>query len=360
MIEAYMQHQFYLHGRESWDAMLAALKNARHTIDLEQYIFADDAVGAEFLDVIRERAATGVKVRLLFDTVGSWFIYNSFLPRILRAAGIEIRFFNPISPWRIGSFFAWFFRDHRKILVIDDEIGFTGGIGIRDDMATWRDTNVQVSGPIVAEMKYAFEEMWAQAVNNDLISRLKKARRYVRGFHFLTNAPYWKKRFLYQNFIDAIRSARSTVYLTTPYFIPDRRLRRVLRLACRRGVDVRVLVPKISNEALVGYAGHSYYRELFESGIRIFQYDKEFLHAKTAVIDTEWATVGSFNLDSLSFLYNYEANIVSTEQEMIDALYAHFVEDINVSTEINPREWQNRSWIEKVREFFIVPFRRFL
>lgn len=354
------EQYFYLHGQETWDAMLTALKNATVSIDLEQYIFANDVIGQKFLEVIRERRAAGVKVRILVDTVGSWFLYNSFMPRTLRGEGIEVRFFNPISPWRIGSIFSWFFRDHRKLLIVDNVLAFTGGIGIRDDMASWRDTNVAVSGPIVAEMKHAFEEMWQQTQNKDLMSRIKNARRYVRGFHFLTNAPYWKKRFLYQNIIDAVRNARSSVCLTTPYFIPDRRLRRVLRLARRRGVDVRVLVPKITNRALVGYAGHSYYEKLFKSGVRIFQYTGEFLHAKTAVVDDEWATVGSFNLDSLSFLYNYEANIVSTEKSVVDILRDHFFADLKNAEEINPREWHNRAFSEKVWERLILPLRRFL
>lgn len=340
--------------------MLSTIRNARTTIDIEQFIFSNDIIGKEFIAALRERRKAGVRVRLLLDTVGSFGLFRSTVPDELRAEGFEIRFFNVIKLWRIGNASSWFFRDHRKILIVDNTIAFTGGSGIRDDMAHWRDTDVRVTGQVVQEIKYAFEHMWAQAIRKDFLSRMRQARRAVRGFHFITNAPYWKRRFLYESLIDAIRSARSYIYLTTPYFVPDRRLRRVLRLARKRGVDVRVLVPDIPNEPFVSRASHSHYEELLATGVRIFHYKKEFIHAKTAVIDGEWSTLGSFNLDSLSFFYNYEANIVSLEKHAAESIRSHFINDLTHAEEILPEIWAQRPLSQKIKEFLIIPFRRFV
>lgn len=340
--------------------MLAAITQARVSIDLEQYILSNDDVGREFIDTLRERARAGVRVRVLCDTVGSWFLYNSPLPKMMRADGIEIRFFNIVSPWRIGSFLSWFFRDHRKILIVDKTIGFTGGIGIQDNMHSWRDTNIKVSGKVVEEMSVAFQEMWEQAINNDLISRIKRAAFNMRGVHFITNAPYWNKHFLYKNFIEAIRNAQSHIYLTTPYFVPSAKFRRALELARRRKVDVRILVPKHSNEPFVTRASHSYYDELLRYGVKIYHYDEPFLHAKTAVIDDTWATVGSFNLDSLSFLYNYEGNVVSGEKPFVERVKKDFLEDIQHSEEVRPDAWAQRGVLAQIQEKMVVPLRRFL
>lgn len=353
--------RFFLTGKDAWEAMFHACSVAKKSIDLEQYIITDDRISTRLIEILRERARSGVKVRVLVDTVGSWNLYTSPFPKIMRRDGIEVRFFNIVSPWRITNFSSWFFRDHRKILVVDKEVGFTGGVGIRDDMTNWRDTHVEVRGPIVKEMEYAFDDLWNQSAERDLLVRLRKARFYTRGFHFFTNAPYFRKRFLYHAIIEAIRSAKKYIYLTTPYFVPDGRLQRVLKLAHKRGIDVQIIVPKLSNMPFVERAAHSHFEPLLESGVKIFEYDKNtFLHAKTAVIDDEWATVGSFNLDSMSFLYNYEANIVSTDNVFVEALKSHFLEDLKHSKQVTLEEWIRRPLLSKLREILVMPIRRFL
>lgn len=362
--------RFFLHGNEAWAAMLAACAQARESIDIEQYIFADDEIGRQFIEVLRERAWAGVKIRILCDTVGSWSLYTSQLPTVMKQDGIEVRFFNIVSPWRIDNFFSWFFRDHRKIMIIDKKIGFTGGIGIQNKMYDWRDTCVEVRGSIVNEMIFTFNEMWLQVANRDLLSRIQKARNYTRGFRFITGAPYLGKRFLYSSIIDAIRSAKTYAYITTPYFIPDQRLARVLKLAVKRGVDVRVLLPgqpedpdpqfKIKTQELVRYGAYSFYEPMLRAGVRLYEYHKNFLHSKTMTIDDEWSTVGSFNLDSLSFFYNYEANIVSTDQESAQTIKKHFLTDLEHSTEIKMKQWIQRPLYQKFRELLVTPIRPFL
>lgn len=362
--------QFFLHGTQTWGAMLAACANARESIDIEQYIFADDTIGKHFVDTLRERAWAGVKVRIICDTVGSWSLYTSRLPDLMREDGIEIRFVNIVSPWRVNKFFSWFFRDHRKILIVDKKIGFTGGLGIMDMMHDWRDTNVEVRGTIVNEMIFTFNEMWSQIANRDIFSRIQKARNFARGFRFITSAPYLRKRFLYHSIIDALRSARTYAYITTPYFVPDSRLARVIRLAVKRGVDVRVLLPGIpeapdnsftaNSQALVTHAAHSFYEPMLRAGVKIYEYEKSFLHSKTMVIDDEWSTVGSFNLDNLSFMYNYEANIVSTDQVSALAIKDHFIADLKESRQIKLEYWAKRPFSQKVKEILVRPIKGFL
>lgn len=352
--------QFYLKSDDAWEAMLSACKSARKSIDMEQFIFSPDSIGNRFIDVFKQKQKEGVRVRFICDMVGSVPFYNSPIPEELEKLGVEIQFFNVISPWRINNFFSWFFRDHRKILVVDKEIAITGGVGIREDMKDWRDTMIAMNGPIVNELSLAFEEMWSVAKGKNFLHRIRKSRRYVKGFHFITNSPYWKKRFLYHTILDAMKSARSYIYITTPYFIPDGRLTRVLQQATQRGVDVRVLVPEKSDHALVELASAAHYEMLMRDGIKIYQYKGEFLHAKTIVIDDEWATVGSFNMDSLSFIYNHEANIVSTDPVFTEAVLRHFLGDIRISKMIEKKSWLKRPWLQKAKEYCCIPIRGFL
>ncbi len=352
--------QFYLSGHEAWEVIFRLCTGAKATIDLEQFIFHDDTVGQRLVEVLRERAKAGVKVRVLCDAVGSWNLYTSRFPGLMREDGIEIRFVNVISPWRVNNFLSFFFRDHRKILVVDQKIGITGGIGFRDDMRDWRDTNIVVQNEIVGEMLFVFNEMWIRAEDKRLVSRISKTKRYARGFQFITNSPYFRKRFLYYAIIDALRSAKKYAYITTPYFVPDRRLARVLKLAVRRGVDVRILLPHREPEPFVGWASRSHYEKMLRAGVKIFEYNKTFLHSKTIVIDDEWATVGSFNLDSLSFIYNYEANVVSTDSALVQSIKKHFIDDLWSAEQITLAYWLKRPPIQKLREILVLPIRRFL
>lgn len=358
-----MQEQnlkFYLTGNETWQAMFSACQRAEKTIDLEQYIFSDDKIGWTLAELLMKKAKSGVKIRVLCDAVGSWSLYTSRLPWLMRKSGIEVRFVNIVSPWRINNFSTWFFRDHRKILIIDNEAGFTGGIGFRNDMEDWRDTNVEVRGNVIKEMIHSFEEMWAHANNEDIISRIRKARRLVRGLNFVTNSPHFGKHFLYQDIISALRGARKRALLATPYFVPDPRLSYTLKQAVKRDVEVRIILPDRSVEPFVHHAARAYFDNLLFAGVKIFEYNKSFMHSKTIVIDDDWATVGSFNLDSLSFLYNYEANIVSRNKSFVEGLKSHFEEDVRDSTEIKLETWRKRPMDQKIREYLVRPISRFL
>lgn len=352
--------QFYTESASAWEAMLSACTEAKNTIEMEQYIFENDSIGGRFIEIFKQKQKAGVRVRLIYDTVGSYYFYKSPTVKELRRLGVQIRFFNIISPWRIHNIFSWYFRDHRKILVVDGKVGFTGGVGIREDMKYWRDTNVKVEGHVVEEMQNAFNEMWVLTAEKNIWQRIKRARLYQKKINFVTNTPYLRRKFLYKRVIEAIRFSKEYVFITTPYFIPNQKLIKVLRKAIRRGVDVRIIVPKTLDLSIVSRASHSFFYELLLHGVRIFQYNGNFIHTKTAVIDDKWSTVGSFNFDNLSFTYNHEANIISTEYGFINELKNHFENDLMKCQEVKIEEWIKRPIAWKIREFIIMPFRRFI
>jgi cardiolipin synthase len=351
---------FFTVTNEAWEAMLEECEKAEVSIDMEQYIFTNDNIGKRFLEILIQKKKAGVKIRIICDTVGSYFFYNSPIPDNLRAMGIEIKFFNIISPWRIHNIFSWYFRNHRKILVIDGRVAIVGGSGIREDMKFWRDTNVKIDGLIAKEVQESFNEMWLLAGERNIFTRIKRYRKQNKRVHFVTNAPYPRKRLLYHRFIRALRSSKKSILLTTPYFVPNTKLLDTLKSAVRRGVEVKIIVPQTSDTILVNRASHSFFKELLLAGIKIYQYPHFFIHAKTALVDDEWVTIGSFNFDNLSFLYNHEANIVSQNPDFIFPIKKHFEEDLTKCIETNIETWKKRPILWKMREFFAIPLRRFL
>ncbi len=352
--------EFFTESNEAWASMLLECRLAKKSIDIEQYIFDGDIIGTEFINLLLQKNREGVKVRLLIDMVGSIDFYNSTVPERLRNVGIEVKFFNIVRPWSIFKFTNWFLRDHKKILVVDEVIGYTGGLGIRDNMTRWRDTTVRLEGKVVTEMLDTMNEMWKRAEDHGLVYKVRRFRTQLKRVNFITNDPYFKKRFLYYSFIEAIRNAKKYVYITNPYFIPDRRLARVLRLAVKRGVDVRILLPIKMDVPVIESASNSTLEKLLKNGIRIFRYLPRFLHAKSAVVDGNWATFGSFNLDPLSFTFNHEANVITFSAACAEDVKDMFNKDLEQSLEITYTDWKNRSIASKTREFFVSFIRGFL
>lgn len=348
---------FYTTSHEAWDAMLADLSQAKVSIDIEQYIFTPDSIGKKFINLLREKAAQGVRIRLFLDTVGSYTFYRSPIAEELRAIGIAIKFFNPVSPWRITNFTSNFFRDHRKIIIVDNVIGHVGGVGIDIDMENWRDTHLRVTGPLVLDLHNSFESVWNN-LHKRLFTRFGRPHFLIRHYTFLTNSPSLRRsqRYIYQTLIANIRNAEKCIYLTTPYFIPDRRLFRVLRLAAKRGVDVRLILPSVADHYFVDHARESYFALALKAGIKISVYKPVMMHAKTAVVDDVWAMAGSFNLDSLSFIFNHEASIASTDAHFISTLKEHFLRDLDYCEDIIYEKWIYRPLRKKFLELLTWPF----
>ncbi|MSR71399.1 MAG: hypothetical protein EXS50_01860 [Candidatus Taylorbacteria bacterium] len=350
---------FYVTPKEAWDAMLTTCKEAQSSIDLEQFIFCTDEIGNQFIDICRAKAKEGVRVRILCDAAGSFGFYNSTIPQSLRDDGVRIAFFNTLVPGGKHNHTPWLFRDHQKLLVIDNVIAFTGSLALWESTKNWRETHVRIEGDVVPTMTHSFNQMWERAFKNKTRDK-NLPPSTTSGFNYITNAPLPGKRYLYHSLIDAIRSARKYIYFTTPYFVPDQRCARVLKLAARRGVDVRILIPHTSDHPIVDYGSQSHFTKMLENGIRIFRYKNSMIHAKTGTIDSEWSTLGSLNLDHLSFLYNFEGNIVSTNKKFAEDIKQQFVNDLEKSQELTLTEWKKRSLLQKFLEAATWPIRKIL
>ncbi len=345
---------FYLRAEEAWVAMLESIRGATRSIELESYIFEDDSLGTQFRDALIERSKAGVKVRLLLDMTGSYSMYGTSFVTQMQEAGIEVLFYNPIRPWRVHAFGEWILRDHRKILIIDSEIGYTGGVNIQEAMRGWRDTHVRVEGPLVEQLSTIYEHMRRFAITRKWTQFPRFT--YLEGeSSVLTNSPHRRARETHRAYIQHIREATRSIFLTTPYFIPDRRFYRSLCVAARRGVDVRLIVPRVSDHPIISAATKSMYAKLLESRGKIYEYGPEMIHTKSALVDESWGLVGSTNLDHISFLYNYQSDVQSSEPSVLEALKAHFITDLSKSKQVNLEEWKNRPWSQKLKEALTRP-----
>lgn len=350
----------YTTANEAWEAMYADCATAKESILLEQYIFTqDEIIGQRFAYLLMQKAAEGVDVKILLDAAGSFKLYHSGIPKLLRESGAEIIFFKPIKLHLAYKINAWFFRDHRKMLVVDGKIGHVGGVGINGRMKNWRDTHVRITGEVVSEIEEAFYNLRARTLDRTT-RRYPRRKDFDKTFHFVTNSPHYRRRYLYQSLVENIRSARKSIYITSPYFIPDIRIFRLLRLASKRGVDVRIITPLLSDHMLVDLASYSYFGLALRSGARVYTYIDQVLHAKSILIDESWASVGSSNLDNLSLLFNYEGNIISTDKKFVSELVKHFHQDTAHSLEILRHQWRHRPLWQKIAEVLTWPFHKIL
>jgi cardiolipin synthase len=353
--------EFYTSNPAAWEAMIDTCQNARSSIDFEIFIFTPDAIGERFIDICAKKAAEGVKVRFLWDAAGSFTFFGSSVIQDLRKKGIELVFFKTLLPsiFTIHDYRSWYFRDHRRTLVIDGKIGFTGSTCIEERMRSWRDTVVRLEGPVVRDMQWAFEQMWARAHGKRVAKRPEELK-HDYTFEYLGNTPVPKTRHLYRRLIDAIRGAEKRLWIATPYFVPTHRLIRVIRLAAHRGVDVRIMLPRASDFPTVDLGARTYFHQLLKAGVRIYLYGGSMLHTKSVVIDDDWSTVGTLNFDHISLLYNFEANIVSNHPRFTNDLSQQFELDLEKCTEITLDEWRRRFFVEKIATFFVKFIRIFL
>jgi cardiolipin synthase len=351
--------EIYTEPNLAWDAMLKACKEAKHSIDLEQFIFVNDEIGKKFLDICIEKASEGVKVRFLLDAAGSFGFFSSSFIKNFERPNLQISFFNSFIPGTFGNHSLWLFRDHKKLLVVDNHIGFTGSMSLTAEIKEWRDLHVEIRGKVVEEMQKSFDSMWERAHKRKYLNK-NNSNSNTDGFRYITNNPRPKKRFLYHTLIEAIRNAKSTIYLTTPYFVPDRRFIRVLKLARRRNVDIRLVIPEKSDHPVVDIGAKSFFTSLLKYGVKIYLHRNKIIHSKVVIIDNDWASVGSLNLDNISFLYNFEGNLISTDKRFIDELKMHFLFDCKNSALIDETVWKNRPFWQKILEFLVKPIRKIL
>jgi cardiolipin synthase len=354
--------EVYRDGRSGLDAMLAAIQAAKHRVHLESYIFRADETGQRFLRAMADRARAGAEVRLLFDGVGSLGLAPGALAELTAAGGDAVAF-NPLG--RIWPRWAPRRRDHRKILVVDGEVGFMGGLNVGDEYyygspagggrrVPWRDAHLRIQGPAVAWLEAVFLESWFRADAPDhpalLLPAAPAAAPGSQVLGLLPDGPTYHRRRMRELLIRALARARQRARLVTPYFVPDSRLRRALAAAAERGVQVDVLIAGWSDHAALRWAARARLPELLAKGVRVHEFETAMLHAKLAVFDDRWAVVGSSNLDRQSLEHSYELNLLVEGGELPRELARLVDEDLAAARQITPELLASRSWWTRLRD----------
>ena len=360
--------QLLVDGPATHGAMLEAIAAAENHIHFETYIFADDEIGAKFARAFTAKAQDGVAVRIIYDSVGSRDSRDKFFAR-MEQAGVEVVEFNPIEPGRGAAGEEVDTRDHRKLMVVDGAVAFTGGLNVdrsyaqsskavsgRAGGAGWRDTHVAIRGPAVEGFQRLFVGLWNSLDVKPIVARdlpgppenegdaLVRVLSAVGG-----NDSMSAIRVAYAA---AIGAAVATIDITQSYFAPDEAFVRALQEAAARGVGVRILVAGISDSKLLLNASRAHYADLLDAGVRVYESQEAILHAKTAVIDGVWSTVGSSNLDSLSFIHNHEVNAAIVDLEFGAQMEDLFELDLAHSREIEREAWARRSMWQRAKELW--------
>ncbi len=355
-------------GPATYQRMFAAIRSAKNHINLETYIIEDDEVGNRFADALIEKRAQGVTVNLIYDSVGAIYTPRAFFQR-LTDSGIQVLEFNPVNPLTAKKGWSVNQRDHRKLLIVDGQTAFLGGINISSVYSggsfshgskrrpaggpPWRDTHLQVEGPVVGEFQKLFLATWEKqkgpplAPNDYFPKQRDQGSETMRAIGSSPDEPY---SLIYATLLSAIGNAETSVYLTNAYFVPDPQLLAALKAAVQRGVDVKIILPGNTDSWLVFHAGRSYYAELLHAGVKIYERHDALLHSKTALIDGVWSTVGSTNLDWRSFLHNDEVNAVILGQAFGAQMQTMFDTDLAASTLITPEQWAQRSLGNRLKE----------
>ena len=359
-------------GQATYTAMFKALKNAKDHINLETYIIEDDEVGRRFADLLLQKQTEGLQVNVIYDGVGSMNTPASFFQR-LRDGGIQVVGFNPINPLEARGKWGLTHRDHRKILLADGKVAIIGGINISEVYSSsplrrkqnekapihWRDTDIQIEGPAVAEFQKLFLDTWLKQKGPKLSERnyfpdlKEKGNSLVR---VIGSTPGETNRIPFIVYVSAIGFAEHSIHMTNSYFIPDDQIVAALTVAAERGVDVKIILPGISDSPLALYAQRFYYSKLLKSGVKLYEHGTSLLHAKTAVIDKVWSTVGSTNMDNLSLLSNDEVNAIILSREFAVEMENMFVKDLADSKQIQWEEWGKRPLLHRIRERIVHLF----
>jgi cardiolipin synthase len=361
-------------GREAFPAMLEAIAQARRQVLLEMYWFGSDRVGRRFAAALIAARQRGVEVGVIYDSVGS-ISADPALFAELEQQGIPVLEYHPIAPWRRRFRFSvarLSRRDHRKILVVDGTVGFTGGINLADQWApleegggAWRDDMMRIEGPAVEGLSRCFHRVWRRHQLAPL-ARLPAAPSRSAGaepllpVRILGERYYRHRHEIARDYASRLYAAKESVYIANSYFVPDGFIRRALVRAARRGIDVRVLVPAHSDVEAVKFAGRAQYEKLLEAGVRIYEWQDGMFHAKTAVIDGKWCTTGTFNFDYMSLRLNLEVNASVLDAALALKVERSFRDDLERAREIELSEIKFRSLSDRLLENTFYRLRKFL
>src|ERR1051326_938520 len=344
-------------GVQFFPSMLAAIRSAKRTINLEFYIYWDGEIGRQFAEALAERARAGVEVKVILDAVGSATMSMNLI-EFLSRNGIDLEWYHPLRWYTISRFNH---RTHRKLMIVDGRVGFSGGVGIADNWLGdadsqdhWRETVVRVEGPVVTQMQFAFMDNWVKS-RGELLTGLDYFPSVdAVGPHLtqvIKSSPSEGSSTVKLMYVISIVSATKSIFISNAYFVPDKDTIRALEGAVRRGVDVRVVVPgEHTDVPIVRQASRVHYDYLLRRGMRIFEYQPTMMHAKTLVVDGIWSTIGSSNFDERSFRLNDEVNVNVYDESIAAQMETMFFEDLARSREITLRRWFRRPVMERVKE----------
>ena len=353
-------------GPATYAAMFEAIRGAKDNINLETFILEDDEIGRKFTELLLRKQAECVQVNIIYDSMGSFTTSEAFFKH-LRDGGIHVVEFNPISPLKGHLKWLMINPDHRKILIIDGKIAISGGVNIsnvysgrlsvrkkvKGELLPWRDTDVQVEGPAVAEFQKLFLDTWSKQEGPKLSEPNYYPKMKEDGntlVRVVGSTPGSDNRITFIVYVAAITFAEHSIHLTNAYFVPDKQILKAFTDAAGRGVDVKIILPANTDSQLVLNAARHNYSELLKEGVKIYERRNVVLHAKTAVIDGVWSTVGSTNLDSLSLLSDDEVNAVVLSREFAEEMERTFASDLAQSDQIQWDKWEKRPLSQKIKE----------
>ena len=347
-------------GKATFAAILEALRGATSSIHLEYYIFENDRIGKKVARILMEKARAGVAVRLIYDDVGSWGLSPKFI-YAMKKAGVEVGCFMPVAfPWLTSKVN---YRNHRKIIVVDGCVAFTGGINIAEryllrggKLGLWRDTHLKIEGEAVAMLQVVFLTDWyfvskRQRLNHDKYFPKSRVEEEC-PLQIASSGPDSDWASIMQAFFAAITRAQKYIYISSPYFLPNQAVLTALKVAALRGIDVKIMIPSRSDSKIVYWATRSYISELIDAGIGVYLYNKGFNHSKVIVIDGQFSSVGSANMDIRSFEDNFEVSAILYDRKIAQELESYYLADLKHCTKVTREMWNARSNLHSMYESF--------
>lgn len=350
-MESHALYKFFPTSKEALEAMYEQICAARSSIYWETYIFQNDTVGKRFIEMLKEKARRGVEIKLILDGFGSFWMENRIL-REMSENGIEILRFNPL---KLSAFWRGmrrvFERTHRKLLIIDQETAFIGGVNVNAETQEWLDLQIRVKGPIVKRLLRSFSHSYL--AGGGVLDKIKHIL-YLpiikeKYWRVLWHKPQEKFSIVRKLYLQAINRAKKTLTLVSPYFLPDQEFLKALREARKRGVDVQLILPLKTDHPILTYAMRAYWKLYDRLGFKIHLV-KKMIHAKAMMVDDKWAMVGSSNFDPQTFYRSHEANLIFTKKEMLEDLKKIFVAWKGHSKLFHISKWEKRSWVGRVYE----------
>ncbi|MFD4818536.1 cardiolipin synthase [Peribacillus butanolivorans] len=347
-------------GNETFSEIIKQLKKAEKFIHIEYYIFRSDRLGTEIIDILIEKAKKGVEVLFIFDAAGSLSFSNNEVKR-MKKAGVKAY---PFSPLKHGFFNQKFnFRNHRKIIIIDGEIGFVGGLNIGEEylgrnknIGFWRDTHMVLEGEAVYMLHTVFLLDWEYVSGEDVLEERQEINTRVEkgdgAVQVVASGPDTQQGIMSDFYYSLITCATKSIWIASPYFVPNQAIKAAIKHAALKGIQVRLMVPAVNDGFLTQYGSRSYFGELLQFGVEVYTYKKGFLHQKLIIVDGDIASIGTANMDMRSFHLNFEVNVFLMGSSSINDLVTHYQEDMKDSEKLDPLSYNNRGLLERSKESF--------